>query len=144
MNSNQKPLLKRTFAILFMIVLYYTIQYATGKLAIFPHLSLPEDIKTHGNWVQLLDHHLWQMFIALLLIAIISKGNFKEWGFNFKNIDVSLRILKKFMFYFSVYFIGIGFLIQLFFVSATQLGHSFTIINIFGNIGFKGIISGLS
>jgi len=116
----------------------------TVVLKVYPHLSLPEEFTQYGNWVQLTDHHIWQMILALIVIVILSKGRFKEWGLNISNLGESMRLLKIFFLYYGVYFIGIGFVIQLLFMSPPVLDHPIITGNIIGNLFFKFIISGLS
>jgi membrane protease YdiL (CAAX protease family) len=135
-------------AVIGAVVTYYLIQYLTGVLAVYPHLGLSGDLLQRGNWVQMMDHHLWQMILALALIGLLSRGNFRAWGLNLDNWRESLRIIKKFVLYFGVYFAGIGAVLQWFSTTEADqiafLGHSLNATNITGNLAFRGLLSGLS
>ena len=99
-------------AIVSLILLYYGIQLLTRLFAVYPYLGLPSEWTQHGNWVQMTDHHLWQMTFALAVIFVLSLGRWRDWGLNLRNLDESLRLLKKFCFAYGIYFIGIGLLFQ--------------------------------
>lgn len=144
MEKEYGKLLGKITVIVGVIVVYYFIQYLTVVLAIYPHFNFAKEIIFHGSWVQKIDHHFWQMVITIFFIGIISKGNFSSWGFNLNNTKESMRILKLFIKYFGLYFVGVGFIIQLFFMPAPTLDHKMTALNIFGNLVFMGFISGLS
>lgn len=135
---------KRLFAVLFMIGIYYGIQLLTHAFAIYPYLGLPADWTQHGNWVQMIDHHLWQMVLALVVIFVLSRGQWQAWGFNLWNLDESLRLLKKFFLYYGLYFVGIGWVIQFLFSPRPQPAYPLTAANIVGMLVFKGVLSGLS
>lgn len=136
--------LKQVFSILFMVAVYYAIQILTQTLAVYPYLELNPAWTQHGNWVQHIDHHVWQMLLALGVMLILSKGRLQDWGLNRKNAKTSLHILKKFCYYYGIYFVGIGFLIQLFFFPPPVPEFPLTAANVLGMLFFMGFVSGLS
>jgi hypothetical protein len=141
---NNHKFWKGILAVCGVIITYYLIQFLTKVLAVYPYLGFPKNMVQYGSWIQKIDHHIWQMVLAIILIGIVGRGNFRNWGFNLKNIDESIRILKRFFIYFGLYFVGVGFLVQLLFMTPQSLGHPLSNIDIFGNLVFMGLISGLS
>ena len=131
-------------AVVWVIFLYYGIQLLTQAWAVYPHLDLPEQWTQHGNWVQTIDHHIWQMLLALVLIFILSRGRLERWGLNLHNAGESLRLLWKFIKIVGLYLIGVGFLIQLFFYPRPEAEFPITVANVTGRLLFMGLISGLS
>jgi membrane protease YdiL (CAAX protease family) len=134
----------KVFSVIFMVLVYYAIQLFTRIFAVYPHLELPSDWTQPGNWVQRTDHHLWQMLLALGVIFILSKGRWRSWGLNLKNSKESLQLIKKFCYYYGVYFIGIGFFVQFLFFPRPQPEYPLTTENILGMLFFMGFVSGLS
>lgn len=130
-------------AVLVMLGAYYVIQWLTGVLAVHPHVDLAPSVRS-GGWVQAFDHHFWQLAFALLLIAVLARGRWREWGLNLRNRDESLRIVRRFVFVYGVYFIGIGFIVQLLFVPAPDPGHPVTAINVAGRLAFGFLFVGVS
>ncbi len=147
-NATKRHALVGVIVIVGLGVTYYIIQRLTGLFAIYPRLSLPPEWLDHGNWVQLTDHHLWQMVLAIVIVAIFSRGDFSKWGFNLKNLRMSFTLFKHFVVTFSVYVVGIGFVVQ--WLTTTRadqlafLGYVPTPANIVGNLAFMGLLSGLS
>lgn len=131
-------------AVVLLVLLYYAIQFATLRLQVWPLLGLPESATQHGNWAQISDHHLWQMLLAIGVIAVFARGRIAEWGLNLRKRDVSMRVLRRFMLYYGVYFVGIGFVVQLLFTSPPGLPFPATTLNVAGMLAFTFLLSGLS
>lgn len=130
-------------AVLLMLAVYYLIQWLTGVLAIYPHLGLPEDLG-RGSFVAAFDHHFWQMALALAAIGLLGRGRWREWGLNLRNREESIRLLGKFVFVYGVYFLGIGFVLQLAFTSPSPPGHPMTTAHIVGRLAFGFLFVGAS
>lgn len=130
--------------VLGLILLYYGIQLLTRVFAIYPYLDLRDEWTQHGNWVQMIDHHLWQMVFALSVIFVLSLGRLRDWGLNLRNRDESLRLLKGFCVVYGVYFIGIGLLVQWLFIPVPPPEFPLTTVNVIGMLFFMSVISGLS
>lgn len=135
---------KRVGSLIFIVALYYAIQWATRVLAVYPHLDLPADWTAPGGWVRAFDHHFWQLALALVAIGLLGRGRWREWGLNLDNRAESLRILRRFFLYYGVYFVGIGFLIQLFLFPRPTPDHPLTAANIIGRLIFGFLFVGLS
>ncbi|MCK9490158.1 MAG: CPBP family intramembrane metalloprotease [Xanthomonadales bacterium] len=135
----RKDLIIRVLAVLVVLVSYYSIQYITDVLAVRSFLDLPDDW-----WLIAFDHHLVQMMCALAAIAVLSRGRWQDWGLNFRNYQESFRILWRFLYYYGVYFIGIGFVVQLLFLPARTLVEELDAGNIMGRLAFGFVFVGLS
>jgi uncharacterized protein len=135
---------QRALALVFVFGLYFAIQFLTRLMAVYPYLGLPDDLTRHGSWVQLIDHHLWQMLLALAAIGILSRGRWRKWGLNLWNWGESMRLIGRFLRYYGVYFIGIGFVIQWFFFPTPQIDHPMTVTHIAGRLLFGFLFVGLS
>jgi uncharacterized protein len=140
----ESSIYQRMLALAFVIGLYYAIQLLTQLLAVYPHLGLPEDLTRHGSWVQVFDHHVWQMLLALAAIGILSRGRWREWGLNLRNRNESLRLIWQFLRYYGLYFIGIGFVVQWLFFPIPEVDHPLTVTHIAGRLLFGFLFVGLS
>lgn len=127
-----------------MVLLYYLSQWLTLALEVYPHLGLPPEWTQRGNWVQKLDHHLWQMLFAFAVIFGLSRGRWREWGLNFRNAGESWRLLRKFCLVYGLYFVGIGFIVQLLFFPRPDAPYPLSPANVLGMLAFMGLVSGLS
>lgn len=130
-------------AVLLMVALYYGIQALTGVLAVYPHLGLPEDLG-RGSWVQAVDHHVWQMLLALAAIGILGGRRWAAWGLNLRKRAISLRILRKFLLVYGVYFLGVGFVLQLLFMPPPTPAHPMTATHVVGRLAFGFLLVGVS
>lgn len=131
-------------AVVALILVYYGIQLLTRLFAVYPYFDLPEEWTQHGNWVQMIDHHLWQLVLAVAVIFVLSLGRLRDWGLNLRNPEESLRLLKKFCVVYGVYFVGIGLLFQWLFLPVPPPEFPLTTANVVGRLFFMSVISGLS
>lgn len=136
--------LRAAGAVVVALLVYYGIQLLTVVLQIYPHLGLPAEWTQPGNWVQLTDHHLWQMLLALVMITLLSRGRLSEWGLNLQQRQESIRLFRRFVLYFGVYFVAVGFALRLAFAAAPPLDFPPTAANVAGMLAFRGLLSGLS
>lgn len=142
-ESRGKNVRRGAPAALALIATYYVIQWLTSVLAVHPHLDLSEEVRA-GGWVQAFDHHFWQMVLALLIIGVIARGQWADWGLNLRNRAESLRILRRFLVIYGGWFIGVGFIVQLLLLRAPDPGHPVTLTNIAGRLAFGFLFVGLS
>jgi membrane protease YdiL (CAAX protease family) len=136
--------LARAAAVVAVVAAYYTIQLLTRVLAVYPHLPLPEPAVRPGSWVRHVDHHLWQMSLALLAIGALSRGRWSEWGLNLHNARESLAILRRFCWIYGVYFVGGGLLVQLLFLGPPAVDHPLTPFHVVGRLAFGFLLVGVS
>lgn len=136
--------LARLLTLAAVIVAHYAIQLATRPLQVYPHLGLPDELTRHGGWVQLVDHHFWQMALALVVIGLLSRGDWAAWGLNLHNRAESLRIVRRFLWIYGVYFIGIGFVVQLLLLPEPSPGPPLTAANVVGKLAFGFLFVGVS
>ena len=127
-----------------MITLYYGIQWLTSVLEVYPYLGLPDHLAQHGTWVQVTDHHFWQLVLALIAIFVLSRGHLGLWGFNLQNSDESLHITRRFCYYYGIYFVGVSILLQLFVIGPPPLDHPWLADHILGRLAFGFLFVGLS
>lgn len=137
-------LLRRAAAVAAVLATYYAIQLLTGMLALYPHLPLPETAVQPGSWIRAVDHHLWQMGLALVAIGALSRGRWSEWGLNLRNRDESLGILCRFCWIYGVYFVGGGLVVQSLFLGAPPADHPLTPFHVAGRLAFGFLLVGLS
>ena len=127
-----------------MLAVYYAIQLLTFRLAIYPYLDLPPELTTGGGFVRAVDHHAWQLLLALLVIGVVGRGRWRDWGLNLRCREESIRILRSFCFVYGVYFVGVGFVLQLLLLPPPVLDHVPTGANVAGRLAFGFILAGLS
>jgi membrane protease YdiL (CAAX protease family) len=85
----------RWLALPALLALHFGIQLATRELIVFRHLTDDPLLLRHGSWLHYLNHHLGQMAIALLLIALMTRGRLAAAGLNLGNARQSLRLLTR-------------------------------------------------
>jgi uncharacterized protein len=136
--------MSRLASLLFIVPLYYVIQWLTQVLAIYPHLGLPAHLTQPGGWVRGFDHHFWQLVLALVAIGLLGRGRWRAWGLNLRNGDESLRLFGRFCWYYGVYFVGIGVVFQWLFLPPPALDHEPTLVNVVGRLAFGFLFAGLS
>lgn len=90
----------------------------------------------------MIDHHLWQMLLALMVIFALSRGRWSEWGFNFRNAAGSLQLTKRFCVVFGIYFVGVGFDLQLVLFTAPESDCPPTPANLIGRFVFMALAVG--
>lgn len=137
-------LLPRLGALAGVLATYYLIQLLTGVLAVYPHLPLSEDATRPGSWIPAVDHHLWQMVLALAVIGALSRGRWSEWGLNLRERAESLRILRGFSWVYGVYFVGGGMVVQALFLGPPAADHPLTAFHVAGRLAFGLVLVGLS
>jgi len=118
------------------MLVFFVMQWITDVLAVYPYLDLSPDLAYHGSWVQLSDHHLWQLLLAVLLIVCFAGKHWPTWGLNLTNLSLSLRIVWQFGLVFSLYLI----ILQLFAHRGGEiptLSYPLTATNILGWLGFQ-------
>lgn len=98
------------FAIAVLLVaLYYAIQFPSVWLGGKNFLGGPELWLRNGAWLYMVQHHLAQMALALVVIGVAGRMRFGEWGLNLGNWKRSLRMTRSFTVIFAVVIaVGIG------------------------------------
>lgn len=88
-----KALIVAWLALIALLAIHFGIQLGARQLWIFPHITDDPLLLQHGSWLHYLNHHLAQMAIALVLIAILTRGRFRAAGLNLAHARESLRLL---------------------------------------------------
>lgn len=127
-----------------VLAIYYAIQAATAALRLYPRLGLPQELTAYGSWIQLTDHHFWQLWLALAAIAVLSRGRVAEWGLNLRNRAESLRLVKAFVIYYGLYFVGVGVLLKILVLGPSEPGHPWTAFHVGGMLAFGFLFVGVS
>jgi CAAX protease family protein len=107
--TSEGPGPNRWVAAVLMMLTYYGIQGLTLLLGFAPRMLPAETLKQHP-WIRLYEHHAWQLVLALVLIGILGRGRFAEWGLNFRNARLSWRILGRFCLVYSLVVFVVGVL----------------------------------
>lgn len=104
------PSLVRPLAVVgAMVALHYAIQAIT---AVLMELTSLVPAGETGELLHAVEHHLWQLLLALVAIGVLSRGHWGRWGLNLRRRSESTRIIKRFTLVYGAYFIGIGFVLQ--------------------------------
>lgn len=142
--TSASGLLPRLLGVAAVLATYYAIQLLTRVLAVYPHLPLSPAASGPGSWVPAVDHHVWQMVLALAVIAVLSRGRWSEWGLNLGERAESLSIVRRFVWIYGVYFVGGGLVVQALFLGAPAADHPLTGFHIVGRLAFGFVLVGLS
>jgi uncharacterized protein len=92
-------------------------------------------------WISV--HHVFQLLLTLLIMKFYFRIRWKEWGFNFKHLHLSLRIVLYFFIGFLI-FQGVPMIIGLLRsnLSSPNISHALTLKNLVGEYAFQGLLSG--
>ncbi len=85
----------RWIALAVLVILHFGIQEITRMLLFFMYITNDPILLEHGSWLHYINHHVVQMLIATVLIALLTRGHFKKAGFNLQNMRESLNLLTK-------------------------------------------------
>lgn len=130
------------FAILLSLLGYAFVKALTRLLSFYEQLPIHV---SENSWILAVEHHLIQLGGALVLITIASRGKYQEWGLTMKRRWQSIKLFKKFSYYYLLYFIGISFLIQLIiYYPGPPFEHTFNSFQVLGYLSFGFLLTGLS
>lgn len=137
--------MKKTMNLLLALVIYFGITIVNEQLFI-RHLILP--LFTNGYirehfWIRQYIHHFGQMFLALVVMIFILRGNIKDYGLNLKNWRLSRKYILWFFLVYGVITV-LNFLPNFLAGQPESLGFSPTTFNIFGWFSFEILMSGTS
>jgi uncharacterized protein len=135
----------RISALIAVLGVYYGIQILTVVLAIYTHLELAGLTDDVRLWVQPIDHHLWQLVLALVLIALLSRGRWAEWGLTLRNRRASLHGLRHGFFPVLLISLMVGeFLFPIITGREPAVAYPLRALDFLGILIFMALVSGLS
>ena len=126
-----------------LIALYYLIQLPSVWFGRQNWLGAPAGWVENAAWLYMTGHHLAQMFLALLVIAIASRGRVSEWGLNLRNWRMSLSITREVTVVFVVIMV-VSVAVQLAAGAPPRSAPPLTFGHVAGTLFFMAVISGLS
>lgn len=91
--GSKKSLVVAWLALLVMLAIHFGIQIAARQLWIFRSITDDPLLLEHGSWLHYLNHHVAQMAIALVLIALLTRGRLRGAGLNLAHASESLQLL---------------------------------------------------
>ena len=91
--KGKKELIVAWLALIVLLAIHFGIQLGARQLWIFHSITDDPLLLQHGSWLHYLNHHLAQMAIALVLIAILTRGRLRAAGLNLAHARESLRLL---------------------------------------------------
>lgn len=125
-----------------MVAVYYGVQGLTIVCQISRWI-FSQDYLKERVWITLYEHHIWQLVFSLVLVRIFSGGRYSEWGLNFRNSGLSLRIFA----WFVPICLAILFLVNLPSIlqhSSPKLDYPLTFANMSGWLSFEALLPGPS
>lgn len=87
--------MKPLIASIILVAIHFGIQETTHALLFFRTLTDDPVLLQQGSWLHYMNHHLVQMLIAIVLIAILTRGRFAHAGFNLHHLRESIGLLTK-------------------------------------------------
>lgn len=88
-----KAFITAWLALLVLLAIHFGIQAGARQFWIFRSITDDPLLLQHGSWLHFLNHHLAQMAIALMLIAILTRGRLRTAGLNLAHARESLLLL---------------------------------------------------
>ncbi len=88
-------------------------------------------------------HHIFQLLLTLVAMKLYFQTSYKEWGFNLKNLNLSLKI-SLYFFIFFIIFQGLPIIVGLVTGRFIQpdIAYPLTGANMAGHLSFQGLLSG--
>lgn len=129
--------------VVLLVALYYAIQFPSVWFGEANFLGAPERWVRNGAWLYMIQHHLAQMALALVVIGFVGRMRFHEWGLNLRNWKRSLRMTRSFAVIFALV-IAVGIIIQVAGGMEPREAQPQTVSDILGRLFFMAVISGLS
>ena len=137
--------MKRIANLLLAIVMFFSITIINEQLLInrFVLPLFPDGYIREHFWIRMHIHHLNQMLLAVLSVAIILKGKLKDYGLNLLNWNLSKKYI---LWFFLIYggFTVINLLPNFLEGQPESPGFSLTTYNIIGWFSFQALMSGTS
>lgn len=91
--GGKQSLVVAWLALLGLLAIHFAIQIGARQLWIFRSITDDPLLLEYGSWLNYLNHHVAQMAIALVLIALLTRGRLREAGLNLAHAAESLRLL---------------------------------------------------
>lgn len=129
--------------VIVVIALYYAIQFPSFWIGQENILGGPEAWVRNGAWLYMIQHHLVQMVLALLVIGVVGRMHFNDWGLNLRNWRRSLRMTGSFAVIFGIV-IAASTAIQIAGGVEPRNPVGATMTEVLGRLFFMLVISGLS
>lgn len=126
-----------------LVALYYAIQFPSVWFGESNVLGAPARWVRNGAWLYMVQHHLAQMALALVVIGVVGRMRFGDWGLNLRNWPRSLRMTQSFTIIFGTV-IAVGAVIQVATGMEPRETGFGTLWDILGRFFFMLVISGLS
>lgn len=98
----------RWLAVLVLLAIHFGVQSVARQLVVFRRFTADPVLVQHGSWLHYLNHHVAQMAVALVLIALLTRGQFTAAGLNLSNFRESLRLLTTGFFPVLLFFLLAG------------------------------------
>jgi membrane protease YdiL (CAAX protease family) len=126
-----------------MLALYEATQWTVYALRISARL-LPASVVARRTWIGAYEHHLFQMALALILIAVLGRRKFSEWGLNLRNRSLSLRILARFCIVYIPVILAVNVVPVLIMRARPSFGYPVDAVNVAGWLSFTWLFVGFS
>src|SRR5688572_6854204 len=81
---------------LLMYGVFGAVQGLIELLRVAPRIFSPAELRANP-WIAAYDHHWWQLVLALVLLALFSRGRLLAWGLTLANWRLSLRLFARFI-----------------------------------------------
>jgi membrane protease YdiL (CAAX protease family) len=139
----QASVVRKAVDVLAMLIAFYGSQIAAiyvKPIAMF----VPKSIYMAHDWIGYFDHHLVQFLFALVLIALLGRGKFSQFGLNLSNARISWRIFVVFSLVCSAVVFFVNVVPVLVSHQRPTFDYQLTPANIAGWLAFEWIFVGIS
>lgn len=140
-KNSSKYIPVRTFGkwidLIFALFLVLILPYLSGISAdiLYPKIQKFDSDET---FIWLTVHHVAQLLLTVVVMLWLGRSSLKKWGFNFKNLKLSLIFILAFLVIFGVYKF-----FQLQAYAPIDYSYPLTLRNMLGVQGFQYLLSGL-
>lgn len=102
------PAAARWLAFVLLLAVHIGIQLTARHLVVYRRFTDDPILLQSGSWLHYLNHHMAQMGIALILIAVLARGRFSAARLNLRNARESVRLLTTGFFPILLFFLLAG------------------------------------
>jgi uncharacterized protein len=106
--AGERPVLARWLALLVLLTIHFGVQFAARHLVVYRRFTDDPLLLQSGSWLHYVNHHLAQMAIALVLIALLTHGRLRTAGLNLDNVRESARLITTGFFPILLFFLLAG------------------------------------
>lgn len=138
-----RPIVSKLISAAVMYGVFGAVQGLIELLRVAPRIFSPEELRAHP-WISAYDHHWWQLVLALVAVAGVSRGRASAWGLNVANWRLSLKLFWRFVPIFTLVIVIWNVLPPLLSGHPPRFNYEVTTANVIGWMTYMWLFAGIS